>query len=302
MRNTSFIDNFIGFFFRRNILSRLILINVIIFILANLYKFLFQIQPDISLIGQPSGFTAWFAVPSNPEILLQKPWTVFTYMFLHENFFHLFFNMLMLYFGGTLFMQFLDGKKLLSTYILGGITGAAFYVLAFNYFPVFEQVSKYSVALGASASVIAIVVAIAFYIPDYTISLFLFGRIKMKYLALLLVVMDLLMIDKENPGGHIAHIGGALWGIAYVMSLKKNRDMYSIFNPVVNFFRKLFKPKPKLRVEYKKGRPLTDDEYTKDRADKQKKIDIILDKISKSGYESLSREEKDFLFSSTNKK
>jgi hypothetical protein len=124
----------------------------------------------------------------------------------------------------------------------------------------------------------------------------------MKYLALLLVVMDLLMIDKENPGGHIAHIGGALWGIAYVMTLKKNRDMFSFLNPVVNFFKNLFKPKPKLRVEYKKGRPLTDDEYTKDRADKQKKIDAILDKISKNGYESLSREEKDFLFSTTNKR
>ena len=302
MRNSSFIDNFVGFFFRRNILSRLILINVIVFILANLYKFLFQVQPDISIIGNSSGFTAWFAIPSNPLILLQKPWTILTYMFLHENFFHLFFNMLMLYFGGTLFMQFLDGKKLLITYIIGGITGAAFYVLAFNYFPVFSQVSKYSVALGASASVIAIIVAIAFYIPDYSIVLLLFGRIKLKYLALLLIVADLLMLDKENPGGHIAHLGGAVWGMAYVLSLKKNRDLYSIFNPVVNFFKNLFKPKPKLRVEYKKGRPLTDDEYTKERADKQKKIDAILDKISKSGYESLSREEKDFLFSSTNKK
>jgi len=302
MRNSSFIDNFIGFFFRRNMLSRLILINVVVFILANLYKFLFVVQPDVAIIGQSSGFTSWFAVPSNPEILLQKPWTIFTYMFLHENFFHLFFNMLMLYFGGTLFMQFLDGKKLLSTYIMGGIAGAAFYVIAFNYFPVFAQVSKYSVALGASASVIAIVVAIAFYIPDYTISLLLFGRIKMKYLALLLVVMDLLMIDKENPGGHIAHLGGALWGIAYVMTLKKNRAMFSFFNPIGKFIKNLFKPKPKLRVEYKKGRPLTDDEYTKERAEKQKKIDMILDKISKSGYESLTREEKDFLFSSTNKR
>ena len=302
MRNSSFIDNFIGFFFRRNMLSRLILINVIVFIVANLYKYLFQIQPDISVIGQSSGFTAWFAVPSNPEILLQKPWTVFTYMFLHENFFHLFFNMLMLYFGGTLFMQFLDGKKLLSTYIIGGIIGAVFYILAFNYFPVFEVVSKYSVALGASASVIAIVVAIAFYIPDYTIVLMLFGRLKLKYLALILVVMDLLLIDKENPGGHIAHLGGALWGIIYVLTLKKNKDMYSVFNPIVAFFKKLFKPKSKLRVEYKKGRPLTDDEYTKDRADKQKKMDAILDKISKNGYESLSKEEKNFLFSSSNKR
>ena len=211
--------------------------------------------------------------------------------------------MIMLYFGGTLFIQFLGGKKLLNTYIFGGITGALFYILAFNYFPVFSDVSKVSYALGASASVLAVLVAIAIYNPDYSVQLVLFGRVKMKYIALVFVLMDVLSIEKENPGGHIAHLGGAVFGFTYIMLLKKNMNMFGFFKPVAAFFKKLFTPKPKLKVEYKKdGRPLTDDEYTKLRAEKQKKMDGILDKISKNGYNSLTKEEKEFLFSASNRK
>ncbi len=298
MYNQSPFENIKKFFLGRNMLSRLILINIIVFIIANIFNLFFSLY---KIPRAYSLFTEWFAVPSNPEALLNKPWTVFTYMFLQENFFHILFNMIMLYFGGTLFLQFLGGKKLLSTYIFGGITGALIYILAFNYFPVFSEVSKYSVALGASASVLAVLVAIAFYIPDYSVNLFLFGRVKMKYIALFFVLIDVLSIEKENPGGHIAHLGGALWGFAYILFLKGNRDIYKIFNPVNNFLKNILKPKSKLKVEYKKNRPLTDDEYNKIRAEKQKKIDAILDKISKNGYSSLSREEKEFLFSSNNK-
>jgi hypothetical protein len=204
----------------------------------------------------------------------------------------------MLYFGGILFMQFLGGKKLLSTYIIGGLVGAIFYILAFNYFPVFSQITKISVALGASASVMAVLVAIAVYMPDFVVQLFIFGRIKLKYIALAFVIIDLISIDKENPGGHIAHLGGALWGFVYIMMMKNKFDVYKIFNPIRNFFKNIFTPKPKMHVEYKKSRPLTDDEYNKNRVEKQKRIDSILDKISKYGYTSLSKEEKDFLFSS----
>jgi membrane associated rhomboid family serine protease len=299
MYNKSLLDNFMKFFFSRNMLSRLILVNVIVFILANissLFLTLYNIPHDHSL------FTDWFAVPAYPALLIHKPWTIFTYMFLQEGFMHILFNMIMLYFGGTLFMQFLGGKKLLSTYIFGGIAGAAFYILAFNYFPVFSNVYKISYAIGASASVLAVLVAIAVYIPEYTVQLLLFGRVKMKYIALILVLMDLLSIEKENPGGHIAHLGGALFGFTYIMLIKKNRNMFNFLNPITAFFKKIFTPKPKLKVEYTKGRPLTDDEYTKVRAEKQKIMDGILDKISKNGYDSLSKEEKEFLFSASNKK
>ncbi|HNW97788.1 MAG TPA: rhomboid family intramembrane serine protease [Bacteroidales bacterium] len=279
-------------------LSRLILINVIVYILANISSLilsLYQIPHTHSL------FTDWFAVPSNPESLLQKPWTIFTYMFLHEDFMHILFNMIMLYFGGSLFQQFLGGKKLLTTYILGGIAGAAVYILAFNYFPMFSEITKTSMALGASASVLAILVAIAVYIPDYSVILFLFGKIKMKYIAMALVLMDILSIEKENPGGHIAHLGGALWGFIYILSIRKNKNLFLFLNPVKKFFTNIFKPKPKLRVEYKKQRPVNDDEYNRIRAEKQQKIDAILDKISKNGYDSLTKEEKEFLFSTSNK-
>jgi len=299
MNNRSFIDDFMKFFFSRNMLSRLILINVVVFILANisgLFLSLYNVPHTHTL------FTDWFAVPANTAILIQKPWTIFTYMFLQEEFMHIFFNMIMLYFGGTLFMQFLGGKKLLSTYIFGGITGALFYILAFNYFPVFSDVYKISYAIGASASVLAILVAIAVYMPEYTVHLVLFGKVKMKYIALIFVLIDLLSIEKENPGGHIAHLGGALFGFMYIILLKKNYNMFGFLNPIASFFKNLFKPKPKLKVEYKKGRPLTDDEYTKVRADKQKIMDGILDKISKRGYDSLTKEEKEFLFSASNKK
>jgi membrane associated rhomboid family serine protease len=299
MHNKSFLDKLKDFLLSKNMLSRLILVNVVVFILANianLYYVLYQVPHTYTI------FTEWFAVPSNPEILLQKPWTLFTYMFLQENFFHILFNMIMLYFGGTLFLQYLGGKKLLSTYIIGGLFGAVIYILAFNYFPAFILVSKYSVALGASASVLAILVAIAVYIPDYTIMLMFFGKIKMKYIALFLVLIDLLSIEKENPGGHIAHLGGALWGFTYIMLYKKNFEVYKIFNPLINFIKDIFKRKPKLKVEYKKGRPLNDDEYNKQKADNQKKVDAILEKISKTGYANLTREEKEFLFSASNKK
>ena len=298
MYNRNFLDEFKKFFLSRNMLSRLILINVIVYILANISSLilsLYQIPHTHSL------FTDWFAVPSNPESLLQKPWTIFTYMFLHEDFMHILFNMIMLYFGGSLFQQFLGGKKLLTTYILGGIAGAAVYILAFNYFPMFSEITKTSMALGASASVLAILVAIAVYIPDYSVILFLFGKIKMKYIAMALVLMDILSIEKENPGGHIAHLGGALWGFIYILSIRKNKNLFLFLNPVKKFFTNIFKPKPKLRVEYKKQRPVNDDEYNRIRAEKQQKIDAILDKISKNGYDSLTKEEKEFLFSTSNK-
>ena len=298
MYNRNFLDEFKKFFLSRNMLSRLILINVIVYILANISSLilsLYQIPHTHSL------FTDWFAVPSNPETLLRKPWTIFTYMFLQEDFMHILFNMIMLYFGGSLFQQFLGGKKLLTTYILGGIAGAAVYILAFNYFPLFSEITKTSMALGASASVLAILVAIAVYIPDYSVILFLFGKIKMKYIAMALVLMDILSIEKENPGGHIAHLGGALWGFIYILSIRKNKNLFLFLNPVKKFFTNIFKPKPKLRVEYKKQRPVNDDEYNRIRAEKQQKIDAILDKISKNGYDSLTKEEKEFLFSTSNK-
>lgn len=291
-------DIFLG----KNVLSRLILINTLIFILANitiLISWLFTGNvPEISPLG------TLMALPSSLSALGSRPWTFFTYMFLHEAFFHWFFNMLVLYFAGLLFMEYLSQRKLLITYIIGGLVGALFFVVAFNIFPAFARIKSISVALGASASILAILIAISTYVPNYNVHLFLIGRIKLKYIAIALVILDILSIRSADPGGHIAHLGGAIWGFIYGWSLRKGTDFYRIFDnwkfPEPSLKRRKYQNFSTIRPE--SGRPMTDEEYNKNRAVTQEEIDKILEKISKSGYASLSKAEKDLLFKSSNKK
>ena len=144
-------------------------------------------------------------------------------MFTQEGFFHIFFNMLLLYVGGKIFTDYLSEKKLLTTYIFGGLFGGLFYVASYNIFPAFQNVVSSSIAIGASASVLAILVAIAVYVPNYSITFLLIGRIKLIHVALIFIVIDLLSIEKDNPGGHLAHLGGALWGYSIYNAIKKGR-------------------------------------------------------------------------------
>ena len=280
-----------SFFMQKTILSRLMQINIVICFVClfiSVFTWLFNIS-DISFV------TKLFAVPSDISVLAEKPWTVFTYMFLQEEFWHLFFNMLMLYYGGKIFLQYFSQKQLLLTYIFGGLVGALFFILAFNAFPVFENMKGQDVALGSSASVLSILIAAATYRPDYTLNLFLLGQVKMKWVAIVFVVIDFLSISKGNSGGHIAHLGGALWGFLYAFMLKNDFDIYRIF-----------KKKPKIRVKtvntenYHK-RPKTDEQYNAERAQEQEEIDRILEKIAKNGYSSLSDKEKEFLFRQSKK-
>ncbi len=288
----------------RSVLSQLIIINLAVWLAINLLKvllFLFQVH-NFDIIP-------YLGVPSSLDKLLTMPWTILTYMFTHEGFFHILFNMLLLYIGGSLFREYLNEKKLLSTYIFGGLFGALFYIASYNVFPAFRSVVSESIAIGASASVLAVLVAIAVYIPNYTISFLLVGRIKLIYVALIFVAIDLFSIDKGNPGGHLAHLGGALWGYIYILQLRKGRDLsnmlnvfYKLSSSISDFISKLFKKKSKIKIEYKSktGRPLTDDEYNEVKVNRQGKMDEILDKIAKSGYDSLTKEEKEFLFKSNN--
>jgi len=298
-RPASPFDGIKRFFTGKSMLSILIIINIVVYILvnmANLFVYLFQIQELPGHLNM-SPLAFLLAVPADLNALITKPWSVLTYMFLHENLWHLFFNMIMLYFGGVIFKEYLGSRKLLITYIFGGLTGAALYIAAFNVFPVFAFVLPYSVALGASASVLAIIVAIATYIPNYNVRLLLLGQIKFKWIAIIYIVIDLLSIQKENPGGHISHLGGAFFGFVYILALKRGLIVTQFWAP----FKKLFKPKPKMKATYSK-KPMTDDEFNYQRKVDQQRIDEILDKIKKSGYESLSKEDKELLFKESKKR
>lgn len=286
------------FFIRGSVLSRLIGINVAIFVLINLLRVLFFLW---NAGGLSEAMTHWLGISSNIHVILHRPWTLFTYMFLHIEFFHILFNMIVLYVGGRLFSDFIGQDRLTATYLLGGLAGAVFYIAAFNIFPVFQDVVAFAVAIGASASVLAIFIAIAVYMPNYQLPLLLLGRIRLKYIAIFFVVLDVISIDKGNPGGHLAHLGGALWGFIYASMLKSGKDPALVIGFYLSKFGRLFQKKPRLRVEYTSKRPVTDDEYNRDRADHQKRIDKILDKISKSGYDSLTKEEKEILFRSGDK-
>ena len=228
-------------------------------------------------------------------------------MFLHIDFLHMLFNMLWLFWFGKIFLEFLSSKQLVMTYLIGVIACGVVYILAVNIFPVFHSIVPESLALGASASVMAIVTAISFFVPNYSIQLIFLGRIKIIYIAIILFVLDFFAIPSGNPGGHLAHIGGALWGFIYVLTLKRrvgntvsSLGFSSLFNRIKQGLRFSQHQKPSSPADQQ--RPMTDEEYNFNKIQYQKKIDEILDKIAKGGYDSLTKDEKEFLFKSSGKK
>lgn len=234
------------------------------------------------------------AVPAYLPTLLTRLWTLITYMFFHLDFWHILFNMLWLYWFGKIFLEFLSEKQLLSVYIWGGVFGALLYILCYNIFPAFQASLYLSRALGASAAVMAIVGAVSFYAPNYTLNLLLIGRVRLIYFALAYLLIDLLSIRHGNAGGHISHLGGALFGILYAYNLRKG---FIRTGSIGRFFRNLFSKRQK---PSKNQRPMSDEAYNlKKRAD-QEEIDRILDKISKHGYDALSKKEKETLFKRQN--
>ncbi|MEA3504609.1 MAG: rhomboid family intramembrane serine protease [Bacteroidota bacterium] len=299
--NQSPVDNLIAFFKQKSLLSKLILINIIVFAainIINLLLFLFNVGDGQNTVI--SEVTRWLAVPAQFSQLIQKPWTLFSYMFLQEGFFHLLFNMIILYFGGKIFSEYLDDQKLLKTYLFGGFFGALFFIISYNIFPVFQDNIANTLALGSSASVLAILIAIATYVPEYSVNLIFIGRTKLKYIAVIFIVLDIFNIQTGNEGGHLAHLGGALWGFIYSRSLLKGNDLVGSLNFgwMRNFFVK--KKKSPFTNIHRNKRPLSDEEYNARKVSKQKDIDKILDKISKSGYNSLTEKEKEILFKHSN--
>lgn len=260
-------------------------INVLIFLVLNLVaipEFLFSKSNSIS-----SWIQEQLSMPAYLPALAYKPWTIITYMFSHKGLFHIFFNMLWLYWMGRIFEEYLNNRQFTFTYFAGGFAGALLFILFYNIFPAFNDNLQFALLIGASASVMAIVVATATLLPEYTIPLLLFGSVRLKYLAIVYVILDLIAIPGANAGGSIAHLGGAALGYIFIMQLRKGND-----------WSKLFMRKPKLKpIPNKSPRPKS----ASTRLPDQDAIDRILDKISKSGYESLTKEEKQQLFNASKK-
>ena len=265
-----------------NIVEKIIFINIAVFIFTYLLNTLsFLLEMDGNFIIN------WFALRPHFDTLLFKPWTIFSYGFLHSGFFHILFNLLFLYYFGNLFLDFFSRKQFLAYYFLGIISGGLIYILSYNYLPALK--TQETVLVGASAGVTAILIGIASHIPNYTLRFQFIGNIKLLYIAIAFVALDIIQIPNGNAGGHLAHLGGALVGFLLTSYFQQGTGFIQWLENL--FLRKEQKP---LKTVYKSKKSTGTNE--RNPKNQQIKIDRILDKISKSGYETLTKEEKDFLF------
>ncbi len=301
----TFADEIKNTFRTGSILSRLIYINLGVFLAVNIvliFFFLLGVN-DVNTINAyfHRKFLTYLMVSADLSKLVFKPWTLVTYMFLHSNFWHLLFNMIWLFMFGRIFLGFLSEKAMLSTYIMGGLSGAFFFILLYNIFPGLKNLPDEM--LGASAGVMAVAMAICFYKPNFSVYVPLIGPVKLKYVALFFIITDIMQIASYNAGGHIAHLGGVLYGYLFVQQYQKGKDPgRGVNNLLDNFAALLKRRKTRMKVSYKRSaQDMTDMEYNKYKAQSQEEVDRILDKIAKSGYDSLSRKEKETLFKMGNK-
>ncbi|EAQ38712.1 rhomboid family protein [Dokdonia sp. MED134] len=276
-----------------NIAIKLIVVNVLVYVLFNIISW---------LVGLGSGaFSQYFVLPSDVIRFLQQPWSVVTYAFLHSGFGHLFWNMVFLYVFSRFVLNLFSEKKFLAIYLLGAIAGGVLFALLYNVLPVFRGTG---VLLGASAAVNAIVVFIGTYTPDAEVRIFTFN-VKLWWIAAFIVVKDILLLDAGNAGGLISHLGGAAFGFYYAKQLLAGNDIGLWFERLIDNVSGWFTKKPKrqkkspLRTVHKNKKSSASSvkkTATATKSEQQQRIDAILDKISKSGYDSLSKAEKDFLF------
>lgn len=282
---------------RDNALNQLLILNGLVFaVLAVLYAIAFLTQGG-----------EWFAgvmrqveLSTNLPTVARHPWTVLTYAFAHLNPFHILFNLLNLYWFGQLVREYLGGRRLVSIYILGGLAGAMVVLLAYNLLPALQPAAAVGASvIGASASVIAIIVAGATLLPDYTFMLFIVGPVKIKWIAVALVLISVATVS-SNTAGEIAHLGGALLGFVYIKQLKAGRDMGRPVQAVGGWLGQLFAHRPAMKVTHRTpvttGRATASGKAAATVSTPPEDVDAILDKISRSGYESLSKEEKQKLF------
>lgn len=278
---------------RLGFIGKLITINCAIFIGLYLIEYLFQ----------GNYITRWFYLPKSFGDFFVQPWSIITYSFLHGNLIHLAFNMIALYYIGRLFLSLYNEKRFLNVYLLGAIVGGCFFLLSYNIFPTF--IERTSPLVGASAAIMAILIFTATVRANMRVFVFGYGVELWKFGAFF-VILDLIRIpmnDGANAGGFISHLGGALLGYIYAKRLQQGSDIGSGFEKFMDTIVSYFKPRKKspLKTVYKnqekKRSTKTNTKTTfQSHSEKQRRIDHILDKISKSGYESLTKDEKDFLF------
>ena len=286
-----------GFLRSKNPTNRLIVINVCVYLLIVLVRILSKTLLFLHNTPEEEGvdnfILQWLGVSSHFDTLISRPWTLITSIFLHLDFMHILINMIMLWLAGWIFSQYLATKQIYWIYLWGGIVGNTFFILSYNYFPVFESIAAHSCALGASGGVLAVLAAAATKVPNYPVRLFLLGEVRLKWIAIVLIVLDIINIPHGNSGGHFAHLGGALFGFLFVLI------------PILRKKIHLSVPKKGPRYRQKNSssfRPKTDEQYNAERTAYRKQVDTILDKVAKSGYSSLSKEEKDLLFNTSSKK
>lgn len=296
-------DNIFQKFKLQNIVGKFIYANVavyIIVVLIGVFSVLFN-------VGDGNAVIKYVELPSSLPLLLRRPWTLLTYMFLHEQFTHILWNMIALYVFGRIFIDFYSLRHFVGTYIMGGLFGGIAFVLSYNLFPYFAPYVGSSYLIGASASVLAIVVASAVRNPDYRINLLLIGSVKLSTFAIITVAISVLMLSGNNAGGNFAHLGGALagWLVAYM--LNKGVDVTSVVNKPIDWIATLFKKetyrrKPKPKFKYSAGGSRNADyEYNARKKASEAEVDRILEKIKKGGYASLTDDEKKRLFDASSK-
>lgn len=285
---------------RDNALNQLIILNALVFailIIVNAILGLSGAEVVQVMIARQ------LELPSDLWMLLRHPWTVLTYAFVHRDFWHILWNMLNLYWFGQLIREYLGDRRLVSLYVLGGLAGAALFLISYNLIPKLVD-GPGALVVGASGAVSAIIVAAATLLPDYTFMLILIGPVKIKWVAAVVVLLSIAGVNGGNTGGDIVHLGGALLGFIFIKQLQAGRDLGTPVQAIGNWFGRLFGTRPTMRVSSSVRRPepvttkaaSNNGKTTPSGQPMQEEVDLILDKISRSGYESLSKEEKQKLF------
>lgn len=296
----SILDDIKKQFTSKSVLTRLIIVNVVVWLLMIIASITVGRLMGEELLNKTLAIQGYYlGVPSDLGLLIRRPWTIITHMFAHDTsgIMHLAFNMLGLYFLGQLWIQFVGVRKLLPTYILGGWAGMLLYVVIYNVFPGLQTMSF---AVGASAAVYAIMTAAAAYRPNMQIRLFGILPVKLGLMVGIFILGDFLRLNSgDNFGGHLAHIGGAAFGFVYGRQLLQGKDSFRWMDRFLDRFFNFFKfGGTRMRVvrDTPHKRPKSDEQFNQERNNNQQKVDRILDKISRSGYDSLTKDEKDFLF------